>query len=178
LILTIRILALIAVIATGVGAPLRCASGQDSAAIVNRRATNTIWIAGGLGGALNGGLVGEWEAWVAHGPLALGVHSSSDDQIFEDYKHERSLLGGARIPLGRLDVLFAAGSAVTGGSRSNGEQSGSRTTFPTERVALFELAGDWNFSRNVGVHTTWFAVSGGQSAYRALVIGLTLGKLR
>jgi hypothetical protein len=138
----------------------------------------TVWIGAGVGSAGSAGIGGGAEGWVAYRHLAVGMHDSSVDQWYGRHRSERSVLAGFTYDVSTLRLLAAAGVGRTDGTRSNGEQSGTRTQLPESRQAAFDVSLDWVFSRFVGLHASHFQIQGAQLGYGLTTLGFVAGKLR
>ena len=153
------------------------ADAQLSARLIDSRASNRAWLAGGVGGGSAGPAV-EWEGWLAHGPLALGYYASSTDDLNKTRNRTTAVLGGIAVPYDRLTMLIQGGIGTSRRYTSNGEQSGTYTTTAVHGAPVIAVTTDVLLTRLVGLHTSYVGVLAHDIGYQTLMFGIVLGKLR
>ena len=137
----------------------------------------TAWASVGVGSAGSDGLGAGAEGWLDYRNVLLGFHSSSVSEWFGPEKNERSLLIGAAYSQRWARLMVAGGLGESRGSRSNGEQSGTRTELPMTRQPVLEASAQV-FSKFAGAHVTVFNIRQGPNSYTLTSVGLVLGYLR
>ena len=130
------------------------------------------------GSAGSDGLGAGAEGWLDHRNVVLGFHSSRVSDWFGPEKKERSLLIGAAYSQRWTRFMVAGGIGESRGSRSNGEQSGTRTELPMTHRPAVEASAQLLFSRFLGAHATVFSIPEGPNSYALMSGGLVLGYLR
>ena len=153
-------------------------AGLAHSAPAQSPSTPSAWGSASVGSAGDDGLGAAAEGWFNYGSLAVGVHSSSADRWYGARKREQSLLVGVTHTDHLLRVVVAGGLASSSGSRSNGEQSGTRTNLAERQTYALEASAQFLFSPYVGAHVTWFAIPRGENAYTLVTLGLVVGALR
>ena len=153
------------------------ATAQLAAATFDSRAANRAWGAAAFGGAQGAGLTSQYELRLAHGPLTLGYQVTSADNLAGTSRTERALLGGVRLPFGPASLMLTTGPGTVSECVSNGEQSGTCTRSSHNQTA-FDLAVGLTFSRYVGGRVAYSGALTGGHGFKAVVVGIEIGKLR
>lgn len=155
-------------------------SGDSSASRSSRSGgRKDLWLSGGIGaGGENGsGIAAILSAWYADGSVVIGARTSEGAPWErETDTHDKAALIGLRARSTHAFVLGALGAGRTGGSHSNGEQSGSRTYFAGETSIAFGVEGGVTY-HVIGIGIDAFSARTRRFSYSAITLSLQLGYL-
>jgi hypothetical protein len=138
------------------------------------------WVSLGLGngGATHmEGIAGIASGWYAYGPLVVGARYSEGGPFFGPSTHERAALVGLRARTRHTFALASVGGGTMGGWRSNGEQSGTRTTFPDETSIAFGAEAGVAFYV-IGIGVDVFGAKSHRTSYSGIALSVQLGYLK
>jgi|SRR6185437_2338934 hypothetical protein len=152
---------------------------KDSGAAVSPVQQNA-WISAGIGGGGAGGngIAGVVSGWYAYGPYVVGARASSGGPLFGGRQvREKAALVGLRARSARTFALIGVGGGTMNGWRSNGEQSGTRTTYGDEpSIAFAAEAGVTYYAIGIGLDV--FGASNHRTSYAGIALAVQLGYLK
>lgn len=161
----------------GIGAGSGSASTDSSASRSSVR--GNAWISAGLGagGERGAGIAVIGSAWYASGPVAIGARISEGAPFeHETDTHEKAALIGLRARSAHAFIVGAVGAGRMGGSHANGEQSGTRTSFPDQSSLALGLEGGFTY-HVIGIGLDAFGARTKRISYSGVTLSVQLGYL-
>jgi hypothetical protein len=151
-------------------------ANDTTASRAEAHSAQNAWISAGFGAGTNG--FGEVvSGWFSGGGWVVGIRTSSASGFFSPEYHDRALILGIRARSGHLQTLLGAGPGRIGGSRSNGEQSGTRSSYADESSVGLAAEAGWTSSL-IGIGLSAFGAKGPTLSFGGIALAIQLGWMR